>query len=110
MEDNISHFLTPSADYKNLTAQVDFLGNHSLSSDMRSVTLPASKGLKIGFGFIAVMTIVLVVPMILFLVWNARELRNLQKRNQMRDSAEIFVKSTPVPSEKVSAMHQFQFS
>ena len=102
-------FLTRSRDYKNLTAQLDFLGNSSLASDMRSITPPADSKLKLILLILAIMTIYLVVPMILWITWNARETRNMQKRNQMTDSATIFVKTTPVPSEKVKMISKFQF-
>ena len=105
----VSNFLTPAADYNNLTAQVDFLGNSSLASDMRSVSVPTNLFIHAFVGVLAILTIFLIVPMVLFLSWLGREQTNFQKRNQMINSAEIYVKSTPVPAEKVQAIPHFQF-
>jgi len=101
-------FIEPSRDYEKLTSQVDFLGNHSLASDMRSITLSSSGAFKIITGFIAFMLIFILIPMIVWVVWMLRERRNTNKRTQMMNSAIMFVKSTPVPEAKVGLIDQLQ--
>ena len=101
-------FIEPSRDYEKLTSQVDFLGNHSLASDMRSITLSSSRAFKIITGFIAFMLIFILIPMIVWVVWMLRERRNTNKRTQMMNSAIMFVKSTPVPEAKVGLIDQLQ--
>ena len=103
-------FLTPSNDYEKLTAQVDFLGNHSLASDMRSITLSDNMALKVITGVLAVMFLVVVVPLIIWISWMLRERRNGQKRIQMMNSAKSFIQSTPVPETKIQLIEQLQMN
>ena len=103
-------FLTPSNDYEKLTSQVDFLGNHSLASDMRSITLSDNMALKVITGVLAVMFLVVVVPLIIWISWMLRERRNGQKRIQMMNSAKSFIQSTPVPETKIQLIEQLQMN
>jgi hypothetical protein len=101
-------FLTPSEDYSRLTAQVGFLGNHILASDMRSIPLSGTNPIAMIIYFIiSFFLIVLVVPMVLFLAYAMRESRNNQRRKQMMQSAVLFVQTTPVPVEKTHLASQF---
>jgi len=103
-------FLRPSSDYEKLTSQVDFLGNHSLASDMRSITLSSSVIFKVLTGIIAIAFFVVVIPLVVWVVWMLRERRNSNKRKQMMNSANMFVRSTPVPGEKIGLIDQLQMN
>ena len=74
-------FLNPSNNYEKLTMQVDFLGNHTLASDMRSITLGTNIFILAIVGFISFMLIIIVVPFVLWCLWAMRELRNKKKEN-----------------------------
>jgi len=101
-------FLTPSMDYNRLTAQVEFLGNHQLASDMRSIPLSSTNPIVFGVAFfVSFMLILLVIPMVLCVIWALREGRNKQRRTQMMDSAFSIVQTTPVPAEKIHMASQF---
>jgi hypothetical protein len=101
-------FLTPSLGYSKLTAQVDFLGNQQLASDMRSIPLSSTNSFVFFLAiFVSIMLILLVVPMVLTVLWGLREGRNKQRREQMTNSAVTFIRSTPVPPEKAHMASQF---
>ena len=99
-------FLNPSNNYEKLTMQVDFLGNHTLASDMRSITLGTNIFILAIVGFISFMLIIIVVPFVLWCLWAMRELRNKKKRTQMMNSATMFVLSNPVPANKIHLIGQ----
>ena len=100
-------FLTPGSNYEILTAQVDFLGNSRLASDMRNVPSGTSITILAIAGIISFFLIVLVVPAVLWVLWLIRESRNKQRRNELSRSAKAFLSHTPVPKEKQNMVSQF---
>ena len=105
--DQQTFFLEPCSDYKKLTAQVEFVGNSQLASDMRSIPVGSNPILLVCAFAISFMLILLVVPMVLTVVWYIREGRNKQRRNQMVPAAQAYLGSTPVPSSKQHLASQF---
>jgi hypothetical protein len=105
-----SVFLQPSKNYEKLTTQIDFLGNNLLASDMRSITLSSSIVFKFLTFVLASALFLFVLPLIVWVVWMLRERRNSNKRKQMMNSAIMFVRSTPVPPEKVALIDQLQMN
>lgn len=103
-------FLRPSSDYEKLTSQVEFLGNHALASDMRSITLSSSVIFKVLTLIIAGALFLFVIPLVVWVFWMLRERRNSNKRKQMMNSANMFVRSTLVPKEKISLIDQLQMN